>query len=206
MKGKKYLKKIQKKEMTINQVAKELNVSKTTVKNAYKEYRNPFKKREWELPYTIISICISIVAVIVSVFGLIIAFNANQEMELERKLEHSPVVKLNSDTIKLAWDENGFCHSISYSTNVNCVPVIDILPDLTAIRCMGLGDTEKIKIFDFKNIEDVRNYFINQIDVYKNIVTQLDKCKRCYYNQVKKCSGGCLAYKIDAIKKVKEKM
>lgn len=92
------------------------------------------------------------------------------------------------------------------SNDKNCVPVIDILPDLSVIRCMGLSSNEKVNLFDFANITDVRNYFINEIDVYKNIITYSDKCKRCYYNKVRKCNGGCLAYKGNLIKDLKQRI
>mgnify|MGYP003249083410 FL=1 len=86
-----------------------------------------------------------------------------------------------------------------------CSPVIDIMPDLTAVRCLGIGDSERVPIEKFKNIEDLRNYFSYKFDDYSYIMPTSDKCKNCYERIVKKCSGGCLSYKRARIEKFLEK-
>lgn len=86
----------------------------------------------------------------------------------------------------------------------NCEPVLDILQDLTAVRCFGLSDVLKVNIEGFETIEDLRQFFVGQIDVFAHTVTYDEKCKNCYERLCRKCSGGCLAYKIDEIKKYSE--
>lgn len=85
-----------------------------------------------------------------------------------------------------------------------CGLVLDILPDLRAVRCFGMSDHLKAHINDFGNATELRNYFDNEIDSYKFQVTASDKCKDCYLHKTRQCTGGCLAYKGDKIAKARE--
>lgn len=85
-----------------------------------------------------------------------------------------------------------------------CEPVIDISPNLSAVRCMGLSDFLTVNIGDFNSLDDLRDFFVYSIDDYKNIVSKDKKCKECYYNKIKRCSSGCLCYKKKSIKKAIE--
>lgn len=73
-----------------------------------------------------------------------------------------------------------------------CHPVIDILPDLTVIRCFGLSDKTKMSMKDFKTIDDLRDYYINNVDAKLSQIPLDEKCLTCEMF-VKKCYGGCLA-------------
>lgn len=86
----------------------------------------------------------------------------------------------------------------SFTTNNICNPVIDILPDLTAIRCFGLSKHKRAKISDFKSIESLRKYFFNKIDIYARVTHISDKCSDCSANYLEKC-GVCFTYKINKI-------
>jgi len=86
-----------------------------------------------------------------------------------------------------------------------CTPVIDIMPDLTAVRCLGIGGSERVSIDKFENIEDLRNDFSYKYDDYCYITPTSEKCKNCYERIVKKCSGGCLSYKLARIENFLEK-
>ncbi len=97
-------------------------------------------------------------------------------------------------------------NSAIYTDKVGCYPVIDILSDLTAVRCFGLSEYTKVNIADFKNINDLANYYLNEIDSYAYKVSVLDDCDKCYKRKTLRCSGGCIAYKIDAINKLKERL
>ncbi|WDV45519.1 radical SAM protein [Clostridiaceae bacterium M8S5] len=88
----------------------------------------------------------------------------------------------------------------------NCDPIIDILQDLTAIRCFGLSDILRVDISNFSNIVDIRNYFKYKIDDYSYLVKSSNQCQNCYNRIVKKCNSGCLTYKIEKIKKVIHKL
>ena len=95
----------------------------------------------------------------------------------------------------------GGTNSNLLSKKTICSPVIDILPDLTAVRCFGIGETERVPIDKFNNIDDLRNYFSFKYDDHCYITIGSEKCKNCYERVVKKCSGGCLAYKKSEIEK-----
>ncbi|MDY4979537.1 MAG: radical SAM protein [Candidatus Onthovivens sp.] len=81
----------------------------------------------------------------------------------------------------------------------NCSPVIDIMNDMTAVRCFGLSKYTKVSINDFASISDLKSYYIRQIDAYAINCCYSDKCEECYKFKTIKCSGGCLIYKIDNI-------
>lgn len=85
-----------------------------------------------------------------------------------------------------------------FSINHICNPVIDILPDLTAIRCFGLSKYKKVKISEFKKIESLRKYFFNKIDIYARVTHISRQCSDCSANYLEKC-GVCFTYKINKI-------
>ena len=89
-----------------------------------------------------------------------------------------------------------------FNTNVSCSPIIDILPDLTIIRCFGLSEYTKKKISDFKNIREARNYYARTIDSFACNSCHSKKCFSCYEREIGKCNGGCLCFKIKDIKKI----
>ena len=82
-----------------------------------------------------------------------------------------------------------------------CTPAIDILPDLTAVRCLGISESERVFIDMFETIGDLRNYFSYKYDDFCYILPTSEKCKNCYERIVKKCSGGCISYKKSKIEK-----
>jgi len=80
-----------------------------------------------------------------------------------------------------------------------CEPVIDILPDLKAIRCFALSDAEKVHIDEFNNIVELKAYFNNWFDSFGFNISSSPECKDCYERKVMKCTGGCYAFKINKI-------
>ena len=77
-----------------------------------------------------------------------------------------------------------------------CRPVIDILPDLMAIRCFGLSDKTKMPIDQFCTISDLRQYYMKNIDSVLAENPLLDKCNECHLF-MNTCYGGCLANRIN---------
>ena len=75
-----------------------------------------------------------------------------------------------------------------------CRPVIDILPDLKAVRCFGTSDFTKVYIRDFKNIDDLRNYYVNIVDCHVTCCMKEEVCRDCYERKVLQCTAGCLAF------------
>lgn len=81
-------------------------------------------------------------------------------------------------------------------TSSKCNPVIDILPDLTAIRCFGLSEISKVPISDFDNIDDLKNYYLNKFDKPFSKKTTYTDCTICKYYQAGTCYSGCLTNKL----------
>lgn len=81
----------------------------------------------------------------------------------------------------------------------NCKPVIDILPNLSAVRCFGLSGELKADINSFRSIRDLENYFYNHFDTFAWNVYSSDQCKTCTLGQRMHCTGGCLAFKANKI-------
>ena len=82
---------------------------------------------------------------------------------------------------------------------VQCSPVIDILQDLTAVRCFGLSQSTKVKISDFENLTDLKNYYRWSIDDLAYHREIMPECKNCYEYKTKKCMGGCIVFKLNKI-------
>lgn len=85
------------------------------------------------------------------------------------------------------------------TTEVHCTPVIDIRQDLTAVRCFGLSSCTKQNILNFAGIKELENYYIRTVDAFSYNTTYCQKCVDCHLRKVMKCTGGCLAYKINQI-------
>ena len=96
--------------------------------------------------------------------------------------------------VRTAMQGSNFANQI-----VGCSPVIDIRQDLTAVRCFGLSEYTKQRITDFSGITELENYYLRTIDAYAYNTVYSEKCADCHLREVMKCSGGCLAYKIDQI-------
>ena len=77
----------------------------------------------------------------------------------------------------------------------NCTPVIDILPDLQAIRCFGLSEYTKRDIRDFRSITALRNHYINTVDRPAHRLWSSEECRDCSRREYGECSGGCLLFK-----------
>jgi len=87
-----------------------------------------------------------------------------------------------------------------------CYPVIDILPDLTAVRCFGMSCFEKIYINDFKTITDIASYFINHIDAEAYRISACDDCLDCYERKIRHCTCGCIGFKQGEIFKLNKQL
>ncbi len=86
---------------------------------------------------------------------------------------------------------------ISYRSN--CDPVVDILPNLQAVRCFGMSDFTKVSISDFHSYQDLVNYFVNEIDACAYKLSSSDDCKDCYRRKTKQCVQGCMGFKASRI-------
>lgn len=97
---------------------------------------------------------------------------------------------------------------IEFKSNIlsgdTCQPVVDILPDLTAIRCFGLSEYSKVNISDFDTLESLIKYYENQFDIYKYNTSACQQCWNCKEQIEHHCSGGCLSFKIQNIIKLRQ--
>lgn len=85
-----------------------------------------------------------------------------------------------------------------------CFPVIDILPDLRAVRCFGMSDFTKVNILDFRNITDLASFFLNHIDASVYKMASCEDCKNCYERKIRQCTAGCIGFQSSKIKKANE--
>ncbi len=84
-----------------------------------------------------------------------------------------------------------------------CSPVIDILPDMTAVRCFGLSKYMKASINNFKSLDKLINWFYNKIDLYARLAYVNSECENCKHRLYNRC-GVCFTYKIHKFDKIKE--
>lgn len=119
-----------------------------------------------------------------------------------------PKCVLNDD--EYAWMQSyvkEFIGTINYPSNLldfpSCEPVIDVLPDLTAVRCFGCSDL-KVKIADFYDINHLSSFFENKIDCFSNNLSMNPKCRECYDRHIGRCNGGCIAFKKEKLEKLRD--
>lgn len=86
------------------------------------------------------------------------------------------------------------------STHSWCVPAIDILPDLKAVRCFGMSDFLKVPISDFDCVADITNFFENEMDAIAYKLSTCEDCQKCHEFTSRRCFGGCLGYKASRIR------
>ena len=104
------------------------------------------------------------------------------------------MIKLNQLAMK---------YNEKFITGYTCEPIIDILPDLNAVRCFGLSKYMKASIEEHKNMENLRNYFINQIDLYARLSFVSKGCNDCKMRMLNRC-GLCFTYKMKQCEKLKD--
>ena len=88
------------------------------------------------------------------------------------------------------WERSIFCELN------NCSPVIDILPDLQAIRCFGLSEYTKRDIRDFRNIDELGMHYIANVDMPACGLWTEEECEFCTNREYGQCSCGCLLFKV----------
>lgn len=80
-----------------------------------------------------------------------------------------------------------------------CRPVVDILPNLTAVRCFGTSDFTKVAIEDFRCLSDLQNYYVNLVDCHMTSCMKEDACRGCYERKTLRCTAGCMAFARDEL-------
>ncbi|CAH1059049.1 radical SAM protein [Paenibacillus pseudetheri] len=77
-----------------------------------------------------------------------------------------------------------------------CVPVIDVMPNLSVIRCFGTSAIMNTYLKNFHNRNELIKYFTENIDNKLNDVLFSDECKDCILHKKNQCSGGCLQFQL----------
>lgn len=108
-----------------------------------------------------------------------------------------------------AWLERFAARHRGIPTNLvdqtsRCRPVVDILPDLRAVRCFGMSDFEKVHIRDFACMEDLESYFRNRVDAEAFRICASPDCRDCYDRKCGLCAAGCLGYKQAQLRKIND--
>ncbi|HOJ64360.1 MAG TPA: radical SAM protein [Spirochaetota bacterium] len=94
----------------------------------------------------------------------------------------------DKDIRRLAYDGN---KNLKVSA---CHPIIDILPDLSVVRCFALSDNP-IKLSNFNNSEEIKDYFEKNVDDKLLNKELIPECLECSSYKFRNKSCGCLAYK-----------
>lgn len=110
--------------------------------------------------------------------------------EEDQKIFGDYVNKMKSGHVEKAGE------SSLISPSVRCRPVVDILPDLTAVRCFGLSEYTKVKLEDFSGLRELQDYYYNTIDSLAYLTAYSGECADCRKRKNRICMGGCLAFKI----------
>lgn len=76
-----------------------------------------------------------------------------------------------------------------------CTPIIDITPNLMAVRCFGTSHLYQVSILDFENLDALRNYFIRNIDEPMSKILIKSRCENCIKRKKLECFGGCIRFK-----------
>lgn len=153
--GNYYLKKIQKGQFTIQQVADTLNTTTSIVNAAYIKYceeQNPFKKTSFVFKNATIQICISIISTVLVLLTLF-------EMQAQRNATYFPDISLNQTEVAIAWNKNGLLDTnISDETKqiiskiANTDTQINVPPQLK-IYNIGVGTAKDITfVWDTKKM------------------------------------------------------
>lgn len=83
-----------------------------------------------------------------------------------------------------------------------CRPVIDVLPDLRAVRCFGMSAFEKVGIRDYADANDLAAHFMRRIDRPAYRIKAMPECENCHLRRTWLCCQGCMGYKMIEIEKM----
>lgn len=76
-----------------------------------------------------------------------------------------------------------------------CIPVIDILPDFTAIYCFGIGSKLSLDLKKHDSIDEIVAIYEY---VRKKTLEVSSKCSKCLFYSSNRCLGGCWSERIIA--------
>jgi hypothetical protein len=139
----------------------------------------------------------------------------DHEKAVERMVEYSKECK----TRAIRWfSDSGFIwcafaggkyerlkENVGFEPEANCIPAIEVTPDLRVIRCFGMASKSRkgLLITDFNNVGEAEDYFSKKSRPFKRI-GGLDKCFTCEHIISQKCGGGCMVHILKKFPNYKE--
>lgn len=75
-----------------------------------------------------------------------------------------------------------------------CDPVLDVTPELEAIRCFALSKLDRVKVTDFPNEWSILEWFRENVDSCLMSEGCFEYCTECLHFISGRCNGGCLAW------------
>lgn len=99
-------------------------------------------------------------------------------------------------------DAHGEPESSLVDTKSFCRPVIDILPDLRAVRCFGMSFFDKVPIADFASLDELTAYFMRTIDRRAYRISASKECENCHLRRTWLCCQGCMGFKAEGIERL----
>lgn len=95
----------------------------------------------------------------------------------------------NEELIQLMTREHNIC-----SKNFCCMPM-DVRTNLDVTRCFPFFEKYRLNLKDYNNIDELKQYFSENIDKYRFEIPTFKECKDCNLFKNKLCQCGCLTYK-----------
>ena len=98
---------------------------------------------------------------------------------------------------ELAWVRQ--YHPETASCMGSCNPILDITPELDVIRCFALSRLTRLKLTDFQNEWQIRDWFLKHLDPQLLHQGLFSYCSECLHFKKGRCYGGCLAWHDNAV-------
>jgi cyclic pyranopterin phosphate synthase len=81
-----------------------------------------------------------------------------------------------------------------------CEPVMDVTPELEAVRCFALSNTPRVKVTDFGSEQEMSDWFRLNTDYQLLNSGVFPHCAECEHFRKGRCYGGCLAWHQEEIR------
>ncbi|MBQ9246625.1 radical SAM protein [bacterium] len=114
-------------------------------------------------------------------------------------LTNNEIKQLQLEIFNIVKEKRTYCQIIGNP----CPPSVDILPDLTAVRSICFPYNKSVPIYDFRIIDMLTEYFINEIDSNFKSLFISEECKTCKYKQKEIC-GVCPTFAINEFYEIKK--
>lgn len=97
-------------------------------------------------------------------------------------------------------DRHGAARGVLCDAGSFCRPVIDIMPDLRAVRCFGMSYFGSVSLADFASLSELQAHFMRRIDRPAFRVYDAPECENCHLRRRWLCCQGCMGFKGEKIR------